>query len=77
MRRTEAGWPSAKQTVKHQSQASAADFISVAGHSLGCTKQIWTLRGNRQAINRLDDPQEPQPAAITLRNVVFPSPLSA
>ena len=31
---TGAGWPSAKQTVKHHSQASAADLISVAGHSL-------------------------------------------
>ena len=35
MRRTEAGWPSAKHTVKHHGQASAADLISVAGHSLG------------------------------------------
>jgi hypothetical protein len=29
-----AGWPSGKQPVKRHRQASAADFISVAGHSL-------------------------------------------
>jgi glycine/D-amino acid oxidase-like deaminating enzyme len=34
MHRTEAGWPSATETVKPQGQASAADLISVAGHSL-------------------------------------------
>ena len=31
---TGAGWPSVKQTVSRHSQASAADLISVAGHSL-------------------------------------------
>ena len=40
MRRTEAGWPSAKHTVKHHGQASAADLIAVAGHSLSCTKHL-------------------------------------
>ena len=28
-----AGWPSAKQPVKYRGQATAADLISVAGHS--------------------------------------------
>jgi hypothetical protein len=31
---TGAGWPSEKQTVSRPPQVSAADFISVAGHSL-------------------------------------------
>jgi len=30
-----AGWPSEKHLVNHLCQAIAADFISVAGHSLG------------------------------------------
>jgi hypothetical protein len=35
MHRTEAGWPSAKQTVSRHIQALGADFISVAGYSRG------------------------------------------
>jgi hypothetical protein len=39
----EAGWPSAKHTVKHHGQASAADLIAVAGHSLSCTKHLLRI----------------------------------
>jgi hypothetical protein len=39
-----AGWPSEKQMVSRHPQVSAADFISVAGHSLSCTKHL--LRAN-------------------------------
>ena len=35
-----AGWPSVKHTVKRRDQVSAADLISVAGHSLSCTKHL-------------------------------------
>jgi hypothetical protein len=35
-----AGWPSVEQTVNRYRQVFAADLISVAGHSLSCTKHL-------------------------------------
>jgi hypothetical protein len=42
------GWLSAKQTVSRRSQARAADLISVAGHSLSCTKHLLRIDVSRE-----------------------------
>ena len=38
---------SVKQTVSRRSQVSAADLISVAGHSLSCTKHLLRVDVSR------------------------------
>jgi len=52
MHRTEAGWPSATETVKPPGQASAADLIAVAGHSLGCTTHLWRVEVSVEYVPR-------------------------
>ena len=43
MHRAEGGWPSVTQPVKRCGQASAADLISVAGHSTQAAPNIYGL----------------------------------